>query len=623
MVNSDELHQGSFSVRVDGGAVRGPSPEVLAQRFRLRGPDQTLRPLKVDHLLGEVRFTAVQPLTPGTYTLEHHANFDDEGRRMRFGSYGEVARSEWFPYERLEFTGRAPAAASKLRPPRHVRWARMHRVDITSAGPFRTLDVVGKAPPGTRIEAEVEGVGVVSRAVVGTKGKVAMRHATSLCTPYAVDVPLSGDLRVRLVAVGPDGSRAPASWTTLGSSAGRHFNGSLANRSRKSGVPAPLTAFRTWQAVDHTPPAGETKKAQTTCGRLVANGPPVAFELAPDAVVRADADQVFRRVGMTAGQLTLDGEQVDWVMPSREGTGVHLAGVGETLTLGIRDQKTQVLYLLRLRGTEVVAQAEVLGVNVVSAFDLDGSEVRVAWRENTGIRWVQRFKSDLSPVSPPVEVMDPLQIKSIRGGGWGIGVNGHSVATLDRHNLQREQTTDFEGRAYISANSENGGAVAVVEANGSTVWTLPFERDVGVRRMVVDEGGVHLDIEDYRTGEEIRTVRTFTHDGVEVLPTLPMPAEVRKPYRGRPTTTTRIHHLDRTLVVSQGRTRTLGVEENGVRSPETPIAFDAVVAVRPTGAALVWTTGRRSRTGLAERRTWSQSLECAGDAMGIPEVWKP
>lgn len=68
VVDAGALHTGgALSVWVVGG--RGALPAHLASRLRLRGPDDALVPVRVDHLLGEVRLTPVGGLRPGTYLL--------------------------------------------------------------------------------------------------------------------------------------------------------------------------------------------------------------------------------------------------------------------------------------------------------------------------------------------------------------------------------------------------------------------------------------------------------------------------------------------------------------------------------------------------------------------------
>lgn len=269
-----------------------------ANRVRLRGPDGRSIPVEAAWLERAVRLRPLDPLQPGSYSVDLLTSYTATGALARFkGNQAydnqphDAAYHVWVALP----LDAAPTDPSPLRAPGPVTW--------TTA--YGTLLGRLHSPSSSWMELEVDGIGAIG--FVGPTGMI---------RPHQHPRDASG--RARMVALGPDGARAPGPWTAL------------PERTRaESGYPPQKHTPRTWTVVPHRPQPGPPTRLPTCTPRATevlsaTEHPPGQLLLDERGVVHAVSVEVL-------GAIVVDGVRHD-VRPRFE-QAVALRGYGDDLTV--------------------------------------------------------------------------------------------------------------------------------------------------------------------------------------------------------------------------------------------------------------------------------------------------
>ena len=274
-----------------------------ANHARLRGSDGATIPVEAAVLHTSfrpaVRLQPVEPILPGSYTVELLAWYTatGEGARFRGAEPVDAAYAVWIPLP----VEAAPVGSSVVQPPPPITWALN----------YNSLEGRLQTPPGSWsslpwMELELAG-----------HGTVALLPPNPTVRP-GLGWPLEGT--ARLVALDAHGNRAPGPWSTL---------------------PTKEPADRyhtTWRTVDHEPPAGAAAKVNSCT--LTAGDVLRATDHPPGQLLRDERGVVHAVSVETLQALVVDGVRHD-VRPLFEragalsGSGNDLTVYGEGPTLGV------------------------------------------------------------------------------------------------------------------------------------------------------------------------------------------------------------------------------------------------------------------------------------------------
>lgn len=163
--------------------------ERLGGELRLLDPDGVSVPFEAEAFGWRLDLLPSAPMAPGQHSVQ---------RRLS---------EEWFTVGAIDVVD-GPAAPG----PPSVTWKRAYV--SSSCGPASVLRANGAPIPGARwLDVEVEDIGIVG--TFPTREAVYAYVSDDVCAAWKVTLPADRALRVRAVAVGLDGSRAPGPWTGL------------------------------------------------------------------------------------------------------------------------------------------------------------------------------------------------------------------------------------------------------------------------------------------------------------------------------------------------------------------------------------------------------------------------
>ncbi len=218
-----------------------------ANRFRIRGPDSALLPIRAEALGVLVQFLPEEAWPDGSITVEERGFYDSDGTRTKAE---DAPHQGWFALAQLDVVD----APERLSAPSGVEWTRTDWSGGAKVG--------GRlwSPAGARwVDLEVEGVGPIHRhSLVG--GPMMLRTArNSRCSVFGglQPIPADGDVTVRMVAHGDGGAVAAGPWVTLGPGGGEPI-----------GTPSDTQHLQTWTRIARGAPPGETVTNRGSCPSL-------------------------------------------------------------------------------------------------------------------------------------------------------------------------------------------------------------------------------------------------------------------------------------------------------------------------------------------------------------------
>lgn len=370
------------------------TPEHLAKRLRLRGPDGKLVRVDRETLGRDVRLVPHDPLALGTYVVEERGDYDAAGQRL-YDPRADVHHDGWFAAWEVE------VVAPREGPEPAVQWFLSDLQPTVPKTPLLAAEVV----PGTDtswLELEVRGVGAIDVVPVYARQTVRLDSYAHLpCNDYGERMRLGeGDVTVRVTAHGP-GWTAASPWTSIGptETPSDHDFAIPVPASPPTGEPANVSRLQRWAPIRGRVSQAPTETMPSTCGRLTRVG--------TELLQRTDDEPRF--FTSTADGWQLGGRPVEvspedaWALEHMDGAA-HTVGVepGEKL-LALGDRTVRVIgHRLAVDDSSGTSPAIPLHLNKVAV--ADGEELVLAGRvivDGERQTQVERYACSGEPLGVP------------------------------------------------------------------------------------------------------------------------------------------------------------------------------------------------------------------------------